>query len=424
MIHETESNDAVSPGETNPDRADRRKDASKESTQKDSADSTNHETESMNRTSTPSTRQLDVIELEKSFDGAFSVSDVNLHVGTDEIVALLGPSGCGKTTILRCIAGVETPDRGEISIDGDLVWDRTHSVSPEKRNVSMVYQSYAIWPHKTVFENVVFPLEHTDNDIPKSEYESRVDDVLGLLEIGDLKHSPATDLSGGQQQRTALARSLVHDPDLLLMDEPLSNLDRGLRRNMRNELQRLQSNLGLSMLYVTHNQEEAFYLSDRVLIMNDGAIVERGTPRELYRRPRSQFTRRFVGQQNCFDGRIESNSDGDQVVRTAAVDIPLDKADYVSNGTEPLESESVTCFVRPDDITIGRFSHSGGDMLELHGSVIAEGILGNRYEITAQFADDTDLVIHTQNYQRMALGEEVRVHLKPKAVQVYPNSPE
>jgi len=378
--------------------------------------------ESPPRPSTPSPRRLEVTDLEKSFDGAFSVSGVDLHVETDEIVALLGPSGCGKTTILRCIAGVETPDSGDISIDGDRVCGDGRSVSPEERNVGMVYQSYAIWPHKTVFENVVFPLEHTDNDVPTSEYESRVDEVLRLLEIDELKRSPATDLSGGQQQRTALARSLVHDPDLLLMDEPLSNLDRGLRRDMRYELQRLQSELGLSILYVTHDQEEAFYLSDRVLVMNDGAIVERGTPRELYHRPRSQFTRRFVGQQNCFDGVVEETSSGDRVVRTAALDIPLDKADYVANGTDPADAGSVTCFVRPADVTVGRFSRSSVNVLELHGTVIAEGVLGDRYEITARFGNEVDLVIHTRNYQQVALGDNIHVHLKPSAVQVYPDT--
>lgn len=365
---------------------------------------------------------LKVEELEKSFGSDFSFSPVDLAVGNDEFVSLLGPSGCGKTTILRCIAGVETPNSGKITINGTVVYGNGASVPPEHRNVGMVYQNYAVWPHKTVYENVVFSLKYSDNGVPKSEYEARVDEVLNVLEIDELKESPATDLSGGQQQRTALARSLVHDPDLVLMDEPLSNLDRELRRNMRYELQRIQSELGLSILYVTHNQQEAFYLSDRVLVMKDGEIIERGLPRDLYRRPRSQFTRRFVGEKNRLAGRVDVNADGEHVVRTVTVDVPLDKADYVSNDPSGTEAGPVTCFVSPADINIGRFAQGQSDILELDGSVVAEGMFGNRYEITARFADNTDFVIHTEHYLDLELGDEIHVHIKPNAIQVYPDA--
>lgn len=366
--------------------------------------------------STPVPR-LQVHNLRKEFGEEFTLSDVDFDVSADEVVALLGPSGCGKTTVLRCIAGVETPDGGEITIDRHPVYADGSAVPPEQRNVGMVYQNYAIWPHKTVYENVVFPLEHTDNEFDTTEYERRVDEVLSLLEIGDFKRSPATDLSGGQQQRTALARSLVHDPDLLLMDEPLSNLDRELRQNMRYELQQLQSELGLSILYVTHDQEEAFYLADRVLVMNDGRIVESGTPRELYRRPTSPFTRQFVGQQNRFPGTVEQTADGEYVVRTALADFPLENADYVAETVRP---GPVACFVRPEEITIGRYSQSPVDILELSGTVVAEGLLGKQYEITARFDGETDLVVHTESYRPLERGDEIYVHLKPNAIQIYP----
>jgi ABC-type Fe3+/spermidine/putrescine transport system ATPase subunit len=365
--------------------------------------------------------QLIVSGLEKSFGDEFALSSVDLTVGADEIVALLGPSGCGKTTCLRCIAGVETPDRGEITIDGDVAFDGRTAKPPEKRDVGMVYQNYAIWPHKSVYENVVFPLKHTDNDIPPSEYEARVEEMLELMEISELKDAPATDLSGGQQQRTALARSLVHDPDLLLLDEPLSNLDRELRKQMRFELQRLQHELGVSMLYVTHDQEEAFYLADTVLVMHDGVVIERGTPRELYQRPTQPFTRRFIGVRNWFDGSLRTNGHGETAVETELIEFPLGNADYVSNGKGTGE---VVCFLRPQDISIGQFARETEGRIELTGTVIAEGILGEYYEVTVAFdGTDTELVVQTENYRDFDRGDEIPLQFQPKQLQVYETDP-
>jgi ABC-type Fe3+/spermidine/putrescine transport system ATPase subunit len=360
--------------------------------------------------------QLTVRGLTKRFGDAFEVSDVDLSVGRDEIVALLGPSGCGKTTCLRCIAGVETPDAGTITIDGERVFGANTSKPPERRDAGMVYQDYAIWPHKTVYENVVFPLHHAGHDVPRDEYEARVESVLELMEIPELRDSPATELSGGEQQRTALARSLVHDPGLLLLDEPLSNLDRELRKHMRYELQRLQHELGVSVLYVTHDQEEAFYLADRVLVMNDGRVVERGTPRELYQRPSTPFTRRFIGVRNRFRGSVE-RVDGERLVRTNLVTFPLSNADRVADGD--LDGD-VVCFLRPDDVTIGQFAGKTDGRLELAGTVVAEGLLGDRYEVTVGFdGDETQLVVHTENYRDFDRGDEIRVQFQPKQLQVY-----
>ncbi|MEF8773686.1 MAG: ABC transporter ATP-binding protein [Halobacteriales archaeon] len=359
--------------------------------------------------------ELAVRGLEKRFGDEFDLPGVDFEVGADEIVALLGPSGCGKTTILRCIAGVETPDAGEIVVGDDLVQSADTSKPPEKRDVGMVYQNYAVWPHKTVYENVVFPLKHADHDVPRGEYERHVEEVLELVEIRELKNSPATDLSGGQQQRTALARSLVHDPDLLLMDEPLSNLDRGLRKNMRYELQRLHHELDVSLLYVTHDQEEAFYLADRVLIMNDGEIVERGRPRQLYDRPASPFTRRFVGERNRFRGTVEETPDGDRVVRTPVVDFRLETVDYVDDDGG---DGDVVCFVRPADVSVGRFGHGGPGVLELDGTVVAEGLLGEHYEVTVSFGD-ASLVVHTKSGREFDRGDEIPLYFRPEDIQVY-----
>jgi ABC-type Fe3+/spermidine/putrescine transport system ATPase subunit len=366
------------------------------------------------------TTQLTVRGLSKSFGDDFALSSVDLDVGSEEIVALLGPSGCGKTTCLRCIAGVETPDDGEITIDGEVVHGGRVSKPPERRDVGMVYQSYAIWPHKSVYENVVFPLEQSA-DVPASEYEDRVDEMLELMEISELKDAPATDLSGGQQQRTALARSLVDDPDLLLLDEPLSNLDRELRKQMRYELQRLQHELDVSMLYVTHDQEEAFYLADRVLVMNDGEVVERGEPRQLYERPKQPFTRRFIGTRNWFRGSVTTNGTGEEVVETNLVEFPLRYADYISNGTN---SGEVVCFLRPQDISIGQFARETDGRIELTGTVVAEGILGEYYEVTVDFeGTDTELIVQTESYRDFDRGDEIRLQFQPKQLQVYEVEP-
>jgi len=361
------------------------------------------------------TPQLAVTGLRKRFGDEFEISGIDVTVETDEIVALLGPSGCGKTTALRCIAGVESPDGGTVDIDGQRVEGAGVSRPPEDRDVGMVYQNYAIWPHKTVYENVVFPLKHADHDVPKDQYEARVEEILELVEIGELKNSPATDLSGGQQQRTALARSLVHDPNLLLLDEPLSNLDMGLRKHMRYELQRLQHELGVSMLYVTHDQEEAFYLADRILVMRDGEIVERGRPRELYNRPTSPFTREFVGDRNRFSGTVTTSPDGEQTVECDVITFPLSSADYVADG---VDWGSVRCFVRPADISIGRFGGSHGGVIELTGTVVAEGILGERYEVTIDIGGMM-LIAHTENDREFARGEEIPIYFEPGVVQVY-----
>jgi len=361
---------------------------------------------------------LAVTGLRKAFGEEFELSGIDVTVETDEIVALLGPSGCGKTTALRCIAGVETPDDGKIVAGGELVQGEGVSLPPEQRDVGMVYQNYAIWPHKTVYGNVVFPLKHADHDIPADRYEERVEEVLDLVKIGDLKDSPTTDLSGGQQQRTALARSLVHDPELLLLDEPLSNLDKGLRKHMRYELQRLQHEIGVSMLYVTHDQEEAFYLADRILVMRDGEVVERGRPRELYNRPTTPFTRGFVGDRNRFTGQIARNGDGERRIETNFAMFPLASADYVADG---IDDGPVTCFVRPADISIGQFGGERDGVLEFTGTVVAEGLLDERYEVTVDIGG-TNLIVHTENVWDFERGETIQIYFQPGDVQAYADS--
>jgi iron(III) transport system ATP-binding protein len=227
-----------------------------------------------------------------------AVDDVSLDLPPGQLVTLLGPSGCGKTTTLRCIAGLESPHEGVIQIGGETVFSSAHGIAVPayRRRIGMVFQSYAIWPHMTVFANVAFPLEGTG--LNKSEIRNRVERTLELVGLLPLAHRPAPQLSGGQQQRVALARALAAEPEVLLLDEPLCNLDAKLRVSMRGEIRALQQRLGITTVYVTHDQQEALAISDQVVVMSGGRVVEIGAPGELYERPKARFTAEFVGTVN------------------------------------------------------------------------------------------------------------------------------
>ena len=234
-----------------------------------------------------------------------AVDDVSFTIEQGEFFTLLGPSGCGKTTTLRCVAGLERPQSGKIHLRGRAVFDASNRVFvvPNQRNIGMVFQSYAIWPHLTVFNNVAFPLKAAGQYNLKS-MRDKVARSLDLVGLAGFEERPATQLSGGQQQRVALARALVKEPDLLLLDEPLSNLDTKLRERMRAELKRLQRELGITTLYVTHDQMEGILLSDRIAVMNGGRILQLGKPDEVYERPDSQFVADFMGSTNLLRGTL------------------------------------------------------------------------------------------------------------------------
>ena len=229
-----------------------------------------------------------------------AVDDVSFSVQEGEFVSLLGPSGCGKTTTLRCIAGLETASSGRIDIGGQVVADGTWEMPPNLRGVNMVFQSYAVWPHMTVFDNVAYGLR--TQRVARAEIARRVDDVLQLVGLTGFGKRYGTELSGGQQQRLAVARAVVTAPRLLLFDEPLSNLDAGLRERMRAELVELQRRLGRTSIYVTHDQAEAMVMSDRVILMQNGRIVQQGSPKELYQTPSCRFAAEFIGSANLIPG--------------------------------------------------------------------------------------------------------------------------
>jgi iron(III) transport system ATP-binding protein len=324
---------------------------------------------------------LQVEDLVKTFPGGkgdkegrvFAVKDVSFEVPPGTLFTLLGPSGCGKTTTLRCIAGLETPDAGEIKV-GDRVFFSSKSrqkVRANERGLGMVFQSYAIWPHMNVYQNVAFPLSVLPRESrpSKQEIRSRVEAVLATVKLGDLASRRATDLSGGQQQRLALARALVMEPPVLLLDEPLSNLDAKLREEMRFELKRIQRDLGITAVYVTHDQVEALAISKLIAVVKDGEIQQVGSPREIYTKPRSRFVADFIGTSNFIDGTIEGK-EGDRcivatsegVIRAGAIDQPAGTRVVIAVRPEHVQLEPQ----RPSSTTANRWG----------GKVVARAFLG------------------------------------------------
>ena len=265
-------------------------------------------------------KRIDVSDLVIRYGEATAVNGVSFTVGQGEHLTLLGPSGCGKTTTLRAIAGLEQPASGSISVDGKAMFDGTRKINvpAEDRGVSMVFQSYAVWPHMTVFDNVAYGLRVRKQG--RDEIKKNVERALDLVQMRHLGERGASKLSGGQQQRVALARAIAFSPTVVLFDEPLSNLDAKLRAEMRVELRELQQRLGITSVYVTHDQEEALAISDRVIVMNVGVIEQIGTPEQIYNSPRSRFVADFVGSANLIKGKVTGpgifETEGGPVLRT------------------------------------------------------------------------------------------------------------
>jgi iron(III) transport system ATP-binding protein len=277
-----------------------------------------------------------------------AVRDLDLEVRQGEFFVLLGPSGCGKTTTLRCVAGLERPERGAIAIGDQVVYasDRRLCLGPDERDVGMVFQSYAIWPHLSVYDNVALPLVHGRRKVPKAQLAERVMRALDLVHLDGLERRSVTQLSGGQQQRVALARALALEPAVLLMDEPLSNLDAKLREEMRVELKALTKRLDVTTLYVTHDQLEALTMADTVAVMADGAVLQQGPPEEIYRAPATRFVAGFLGQMNFIPGAYRQDACGTWTVRTALGDLRCLPAPGLAAG------DSVVVSIRPEEIEL------------------------------------------------------------------------
>ena len=282
--------------------------------------------------------------LSKSYGDSLAVGGIDLDIAEGEFVVLLGPSGCGKTTTLRCIAGLEEISGGQILIDGKPVSTKDSTTPPEQRQMGMVFQSYAVWPHMTVAENLAFGLRL--QKLPKLEIEKRIAEVLDLVGLGSLAERGIHELSGGQQQRVALARAVALRPRVLLFDEPLSNLDAQLRERMRFELRQLQQALGITAIYVTHDQQEAMVVADRIVLMNKGRIEQIGTPRQLYRQPATLFAASFVGLANTLSGTVIEASETTTVRIGAGLLITS-----LQTGFEI--GETVRMVIRPEEVRVG-----------------------------------------------------------------------
>ena len=287
-----------------------------------------------------------------------ALKDVSFKVEEGEFYVLLGPSGSGKTTTLRSVAGLETADTGTMTIDGQTVFSSADNIilPPEVRPVAMVFQSYALWPHMNVYNNIVFPLRKGMRRVKKAEIKRRVASVVETLQLEPYLQRPISQLSGGQQQRVALARALALEPSVLLMDEPLSNLDAKLRTQLRVEIKNLAQSLGITTLYVTHDQVEAMVMADRIAVMEHGAIAEEGKPSDLYKNPRSEFVAKFLGEMNFIPATLDSHStNGSNTLSSAST--PL--GPIAIGKSENLDGDKkFKLGFRPEDIHIGKLEHA------------------------------------------------------------------
>ncbi|HEX5404954.1 MAG TPA: ABC transporter ATP-binding protein [Pseudonocardiaceae bacterium] len=342
-----------------------------------------------------------------------AVDGIDLEVAEGELVTLLGPSGCGKTSTLRLIAGLERPNSGEISINGEVVAGPGCFLGAHRRPIGIVFQSYAIWPHMTVLENVMFPLRVGRHRGRKAESRTRALAALDGVGLADLADRPAPALSGGQQQRVALARALVREPTVLLLDEPLSNLDAGLRDRMRDEIRAVQQRLGITTVFVTHDQDEALAVSDLVVVMNGGRIVEQGLPQEIYTWPRSEFTARFLGVSNTMTGTVTA-LDG------AVADIAVASGTLRCRACEGIEPGSrVSLFLRPESFRLSRRQHDENDWA---GTIAFSIYQGDCWDYHVTLAGETVKVRVYREKVGLAHGDTVYLRPDEDAVIVMPES--
>src|SRR5215203_3322467 len=335
-----------------------------------------------------------------------AVADVDLDIQDNSFVTLLGPSGCGKTTTLRLIAGYIVPDRGTIDVDGRLLSSPGSLVPPEARGMGMVFQNYAIWPHKNVFENVVFGLKL--RKIPAAAARRKVEDTLALVNLTGLEQRYPNELSGGQQQRVALARSLVVEPEILLLDEPLSNLDAKLREQMRAELKRLQRRTGITFVYVTHDQAEALALSDHIAVIHGGRLQQYGTPQEVYARPANRVVADFMGLVNLLPARVIAPGMLEVGGRlTLQVALP--------DGIKP--GDSVEVSIRPENIHLNAAGNGAP------ATISERTFLGNISEYYASLDSGPTLRVQTHPGQVFAVGDKVSIEIDAAQCSVFRSNP-
>ncbi|MDQ0304977.1 ABC transporter ATP-binding protein [Ancylobacter polymorphus] len=334
--------------------------------------------------------------------------DVEFSVPTGQLFTLLGPSGCGKTTTLRSIAGLERPSAGTIRAGNRMVYssDMNVFVPPNQRQFGMVFQSYAIWPHMNVFENAAFPLQMRRNRPAATEIRNKVMACLEAVSLDHLAEREATKLSGGQQQRLALARALVMEPQLLLLDEPLSNLDAKLRDKMRFELKRTQRDLGLTTIYVTHDQSEALALSHEIAVMNQGRIVQIGSPRDIYERPATSFVADFIGSTNFIDGTVRGMSGEELVVDTSIGQLRVEAR------SRPAPGASISLSIRPEDLHLSEGAPTEQGFNRLSGVVEAKVFLGEVLDFRVEI-NGVSLLARAHPSLRTHVGEGINIAIDP-----------
>jgi iron(III) transport system ATP-binding protein len=363
-----------------------------------------------------------------------AIDNVNFTVEAGSFFTLLGPSGCGKTTTMRCIAGLIRPEAGRIRFGATTVYDASAGVClpTAKRPIGMVFQSYAIWPHMTLFDNVAYPLRV--KRASRGEVTRRVTEALEKVGLGGLGARPAPMLSGGQQQRAALARAIVAEPEILILDEPLSNLDAGMRVQMRTELKRLQQTLGVTTVYVTHDQEEALAMSDTIAVMRNGALIQMGKPEEIYDSPRSQFVASFIGQTNMIAGAAGRAIPGGEVGTVESEVGPLQGRNPAGEAV----SGPVCLSVRPEGVTLGAADTSGSDTSgsdtsrsdtsrseagQVHGTVTERVYLGGTVHYVVTVAGRTITSRRPSVEAPHSVGDPVTVTISPRAAVVIPDEP-
>ena len=337
--------------------------------------------------------------IHKSYDSQEVLKDITISIQEKEFVTLLGPSGCGKTTTLRILGGFETPDSGRVLFDGKDITD----VPPNERNLNTVFQSYALFPHMTVGDNVAFGLRV--KGMAEDAVREKVRYGLHLVNLDGYENRQISQMSGGQQQRVAMARAIVNEPKVLLLDEPLGALDLKLRQEMQYELVRLKNELGITFIYVTHDQEEALTMSDKVIVMNNGRIQQEGTPEEIYNEPENAFVADFIGDSNILSGRMVE----DHLVRIHDVDFPC--IDGRENGFMP--RQEVDVLIRPEDLEI----HPAGQGI-LDAKITSKLFIGMHYEMLAQADRENAFEWLLQNYDSYEVGTTVGLYVRPENIQI------
>jgi iron(III) transport system ATP-binding protein len=335
---------------------------------------------------------VDLKNLTKRYGTNAVVDDISLHIEHGKLVCLLGPSGCGKTTTLRLIAGFVEPSAGEIRVGDKLISSPAHTLPPERRGMSMIFQSYALWPHMTVRDNIAYGLKLRKMD--RATIAQKLDAILTTTKLAPLADRYPGELSGGQQQRVALARALIVEPETLLLDEPLSNLDANLREEMRFEVRRLHDTYRYTTVYVTHDQSEAMTTADLICVMNAGKIEQAGTPEDIYQRPRSEFVARFIGSSNV----ITARSAGDGRADFAGVALRCIGA-LPKPGTDALIS------IRPHDITLSAAAPQGDNVVP--ATVVRQVFLGSGRDYMVEAKDGTQLRVLTSAGESLPQGSAV-----------------